>query len=227
MWNRKTTSRWQVGDGRDINVWDAAWLPGSGTGYVMTMRGDYPDVTIVADLIQVHDNPPWWNVELVRSTFMPQEASIIENIPLSWVGLKDNIRWRWCEDGKFTMCSFYSQLQGKRLMTRASSSSEPPWKKVWGLRIPNKIKHFLFRALNNTLPCRRNLVRRGVIMPGDCRLCAVQGFSGGNDWPHFPSLQLVTTLLVLVLPLSSFVWTPTVSGMALWFVVVFSGRDLC
>uniref|UniRef100_A0A0E0E1D1 Uncharacterized protein n=1 Tax=Oryza meridionalis TaxID=40149 RepID=A0A0E0E1D1_9ORYZ len=37
------------------------------------------------------------------------------------------------------------------------------WNKIWGMNIPNKTKHFLWRFAHNTLPLKVNIKRRGMM----------------------------------------------------------------
>ncbi|GLT47091.1 hypothetical protein SLA2020_208110 [Shorea laevis] len=49
------------------------------------------------------------------------------------------------------------------------SSSE--WKHLWKLKIPPKIRVFLWRAILNALHCLDNLVRRGIAQEAVCPCC--------------------------------------------------------
>lgn len=45
------------------------------------------------------------------------------------------------------------------------------WGKLWKLHVPNKIKVFGWRACQDILPTRQNLVKRRVIENGICSIC--------------------------------------------------------
>jgi hypothetical protein len=45
------------------------------------------------------------------------------------------------------------------------------WKKLWKLHVPPKQTHFLWRILNNALPVKENLTKRGVRCNPLCSLC--------------------------------------------------------
>lgn len=107
------------------------------------------------DLI-VPDMPARWDVGLLQSTFVEAEAHKITQIPLSWSGMQDQLICWWRKDGKFTVKSLYRQLQAHKLTATSSTSTTRalPWPKVGSMQTLNKIKHFLFRVLNNSLPCR-------------------------------------------------------------------------
>ena len=44
-------------------------------------------------------------------------------------------------------------------------------KSLWQLQVPNKIKHFVWRACNDALPTKANLYRRHVTDSDTCDLC--------------------------------------------------------
>ena len=45
------------------------------------------------------------------------------------------------------------------------------WKRIWRLRVPNKRKHFIWRAYNNALPTKCNLRRWKIISSNTYELC--------------------------------------------------------
>ena len=51
---------------------------------------------------------------------------------------------------------------------------KPPWKQIWNLSLPSKIKNFLWHASRNALPTKENLVRRYVITDPTCSFCTTQ-----------------------------------------------------
>lgn len=42
---------------------------------------------------------------------------------------------------------------------------------MWELNIPNNVKNFMWRAVNNILPSMVNLPRRGIDCVTQCQLC--------------------------------------------------------
>ena len=57
---------------------------------------------------------------------------------------------------------------GETSVQRASTSL---WLRVWKARVPNKVKLFSWRACQNILPTRDNLVRRRVVEDASCCFC--------------------------------------------------------
>ena len=45
------------------------------------------------------------------------------------------------------------------------------WQSIWGLRVPNKIKNFLWRACRDAIPTKANLLRRHITVNSLCERC--------------------------------------------------------
>lgn len=45
------------------------------------------------------------------------------------------------------------------------------WKRIWKIRAPNRIRHFMWRAVKDSLPTKKNLKRRHVVGNELCPLC--------------------------------------------------------
>lgn len=45
------------------------------------------------------------------------------------------------------------------------------WRVIWNLRVPNTVKHVLWRAYNNLLPTKDNLLQRRVVADNKCPCC--------------------------------------------------------
>nr|POE51331.1 putative ribonuclease h protein [Quercus suber] len=46
------------------------------------------------------------------------------------------------------------------------------WKKLWKIQVPEKIKHFLWRACTNSLATKENLVKRKILLDATCSRCS-------------------------------------------------------
>nr|POE76298.1 putative ribonuclease h protein [Quercus suber] len=45
------------------------------------------------------------------------------------------------------------------------------WKLVWGLRIPSKVKNFIWRSCRDAIPVKKNLKRRQILQDDRCDHC--------------------------------------------------------
>ena len=76
----KRGTRWQVGNGERILIWDDKWLPTPTTYKVISpprLFDDYPRVSVLID-----KDTRRWKDDVVRSLFLAFEARTILNIPL-------------------------------------------------------------------------------------------------------------------------------------------------
>ncbi|KAL0008239.1 hypothetical protein SO802_009741 [Lithocarpus litseifolius] len=50
-------------------------------------------------------------------------------------------------------------------------STKQVWKGVWKIRAPNKVRHFIWRAVKDSLPTKENLKKRQIQVDVTCSLC--------------------------------------------------------
>ena len=114
-----------------------------------------------------------WKVDIVKSLFLPFGVETILNTPLSYTLPKDKIIWVGNKKGEFTVkSSYYIALTMIKSPRGRECSHEDPrtplWKKIWHLKIPQKIRIFTCKACENALPIMLNLRKRGVTTDGIC-----------------------------------------------------------
>ena len=88
--------------------------------------------------------------------------------------MQDSLVWLFTKNGRYSVKFRYhvakllkmeESSSRKTSMQRASTSL---WSRVWKARVPNKVKLFSWRACQNILPTRDNLVRRRVVEVASC-----------------------------------------------------------
>ena len=77
----KSGTRWRVGNGRLIHIWEDTWLPSPSTFKFISPPRDFGDFPMVSSLID--QDTKWWKPNVVRTLFLPFEADIVIKIPLS------------------------------------------------------------------------------------------------------------------------------------------------
>jgi ribonuclease HI len=95
--------------------------------------------------------------------------------------MEDWPAWHPVARGMFTVRSAYKVAVAKRdaLMGRDDSTSgskrcdegDFQWHKIWQINAPNEVWMFIWRLVHNSLPVKRNLVRRGVKVDMLCPMC--------------------------------------------------------
>ena len=92
-----------------------------------------------------------WDIEKLRSVFLPRYVEIIQQIPLSSRRPCDRQIWTGTRSGKFTVRSAYHLLLHQRSNGEGSSSSGASsynklWHVIWFAQVQPKIKLFMWRA---------------------------------------------------------------------------------
>ena len=168
--------RWQVGDGKSIDIWIDRWLPRPSTFRVLTPPAQLPANTRVESLIDQENGD--WNLDLIHQTFLQDDATSILSIPLSRHKPQDRMIWAYTPKGRFTVNSTYkvaiSITQTSRLAKTFHDSEQSQfWCKLWDLHVPNNTKLFAWRACKNILPTKANLYHKGVIDDPTCEAYAL------------------------------------------------------
>ena len=165
-------SYWRIRDGHNVLIRGDKWLPGLHYSKVLSPQNHFPMNTKVCTLMTENDTS--WDEDRIRGEFLPFEAQEILSIALSSRRPVDRRIWKETKNGK----SVY------RLLSKIANNNQPGpsnpsmltnfWTNIWKLNIPNKVKHFLWRACFYSLPTKRNLARRKIINYATCDLCRDQ-----------------------------------------------------
>nr|POE97565.1 putative ribonuclease h protein [Quercus suber] len=149
-------------------LWKAEELAAKGGDYELDSS-----LAVVKDLFIA--GTKMWNSGLIDQIFFPWEAESIKNMPVSFRTDKDLLTWPWTADGGYSVKSAYQILANEALSTQAGSSnpeaSKILWSGIWKLKVPNKVKQFMWRASNESLPTKFNLCARHVLPDNRCSLC--------------------------------------------------------
>lgn len=177
------SARWAVGDGTKIRIREDCWLP----TWLKIEENLPPEVVLVADILDFPNH--CWNIGKIKGIFTPAIVIQILQTPISWQGGADILWWPFSKSGDFSVKSCYYQINSKKTLNNqgASSSSSIPkqvWKLIWKISVPQKIKMFLWKLCNNSLPVKENLRKRKVLSSGFCPFC------------HFPVETIEHSLLL-------------------------------
>ncbi|KAL3833965.1 hypothetical protein ACJIZ3_008701 [Penstemon smallii] len=162
--------RWRVGNGENIDIWKDPWIPRPTTFKISSPQNPLMQSTKVSSLID--DDLRIWNKDLIESIFWPEEATFILSIPLGSRINQDKQIWHYTNNGQFSGRSAHHLALQMAEQESTSTATQKDWKWIWSLRVPPKVKIFLWRFCHNALPTRMALSRRGVsIMDTLCPVC--------------------------------------------------------
>ncbi|GAA0175267.1 hypothetical protein LIER_28477 [Lithospermum erythrorhizon] len=136
------------------------------------------------------DGPKWvsqlitggaWDSGEVSRLMEGEEMNRVLSIPLSKHNIRDRVIWNHSRSGEYYTSSWYltardmrknGDLHGNyRGESSRGGSVGSWWKELWSLKMPPRVKLFLWKCLDNALPTRDNLMKRGMKGEECCVLC--------------------------------------------------------
>ena len=91
----------RVGTGSSISVWSDPWLPTTRPRPANKNQHDtYQDLTVDSLIDPISRT---WKSQVIRDLVDPQDAQIIESIPLSKTQLVDRNGWHFTNNGKYSV----------------------------------------------------------------------------------------------------------------------------
>ncbi|KAM6587872.1 hypothetical protein CsatA_010477 [Cannabis sativa] len=163
---RKGVTR-TIGTGSSTSILHHPWLPDSGNPYITSSHIGLIGHT-VSSLFSIDERR--WDTDLVRDMFNERDANLILSIPLSFSASSDFWSWSNESSGHFSVKSAYRILQASK-DPRTGSNNSGFWKNLWQLKIPPKVRNFLWRAASGSLPTCVNLRTKHVDVPPVCPVC--------------------------------------------------------
>jgi ribonuclease HI len=130
-----------------------------------------------------------WDLQKLQRYFLPMDIEVITSIPLSTRRLEDCWAWHFEKKGIFSVRSAYRMIQNTKrvreawLEERASSSDhkreEGAWTSLWKIKVPSKIRVFLWRLAKQSIPTGDVRHRRNMAPDSLCRICG-----HADSWRH-------------------------------------------
>jgi hypothetical protein len=105
-----------------------------------------------------------WNVPLITSTFEPYSAAKILNTPLYSSVTEDRRLWRAEQNGEYSVRSAY-RLCTQELIDTSHLRMNGAWNLIWEIKIPAKVKNFIWRICRRCIPTRVRSAIKELIVP--------------------------------------------------------------
>lgn len=166
----------RIGNGATTSIWGDSWLLSSGSGRIVNPRpihSTYPEM--VGDIIDWSTGA--WDFNHLNDHFWSIDVTRIAKVPVGTINFADCPFWFFSPHGKFTVRSCYYKILFSKLGSDTSTSGAPPilsnseWRWIWNLELPPKVRTFLWRACNDILPVKVNLMRRHIGGDPYCPFC--------------------------------------------------------
>lgn len=173
-WLLKKGCRWIIGDGKSISIWKDRWIHSHFGCSTWSKQPNDTPFHKVSDLIDRQNMG--WNAQLIHQLFYTAKANLICAIPITNIDQEDIISWQGTKDGNYSVKSGYQAIidwQNSSQNQPSSSHHEdnPRWKKFWKLDVPPKQLHLIWRILNNAIPVKDKLLKRGIRCAPLCAYC--------------------------------------------------------
>uniref|UniRef100_A0A803QR46 Uncharacterized protein n=1 Tax=Cannabis sativa TaxID=3483 RepID=A0A803QR46_CANSA len=165
--NRMRSVRRIIGPGTTTSILAHPWLSDNDNPFVTSTTLGLNHHT-VDSLFHVHDRS--WDDSLVRDMFNVRDSTLILSIPLSFSAIDDHWAWIGEKTGYFSVKSAYKLLQTQK-SNRPGDNNSSFWRKLWHLKIPPKVKNFMWRAVSDVLPTCLQLSSKGVSVSPMCPVC--------------------------------------------------------
>lgn len=148
----------------------------------------------VVDLI---DWSTWsWDYELIANTFWPVDVHNILQVSFGSPNTTDRLFWAFSKTGNITVRSCYRNLLtgkfGSEVEAMGSlSETGLQWNWIWKIKVPPKVRKFLWRECHEIIPTRTALVRGHVGTNPFCGFCEVEIETGAHHFFHYPFFALI------------------------------------
>lgn len=166
--------RWRVGTREHIWIWKDQWLPSSTSFRVISPVNVLDEFATVDQLI--NQDSMTWKVQLLHEIFCPRDVDLIICIPLSVRRPPDSLIWTGTKRGVFSVKSAYhlqlSLHNSQEAATSSRSSVHSIWSSIWAVKVPPKVKLFVWKACHDILPTRMKLFEKGISHSYSCLWCA-------------------------------------------------------
>jgi hypothetical protein len=176
----------RIGDGRSTNIWADNWLPHDFMMKPLVSRMINPPQMVS---VLIDETMATWKTKLVHACFLPMDAAIILGIPLCTRRQSDFWAWSLDRKGQFSVKSAYrmiSSIKSNREnyyeRNRGSSNTEADskaWCSLCKTSVPSKIRVFLWRLAQPSLPTADVLEHQNISRSSICGLCVRL-----DSWKH-------------------------------------------
>ena len=176
----------RIGNGQSTDIWTDNWLPKESSLRPFLCRVADPPSKVSELLIPATAQ---WNVNYICSVFLPVDADTILKIPVCTRNMEDFWAWHPDRKGVFSVSSAYKLLVTTKLQREAwlegrggassNSREEDAWSNLWKLKVPSKVRIFLWRLARHSIPTTDVLQRRNMATQSACPLCGCQ-----DSWRH-------------------------------------------
>ncbi|KAH0981938.1 hypothetical protein GBA52_009115 [Prunus armeniaca] len=155
--------KWRVGDGTRVKFWTDTWI-----GDVPLVDTNFPlsDQLDKAETVSNYFSMTGWNIQKLLQALQPEAVMQIISIHVDVDGnIPDTCIWGPSSNGVFSVKTAYE------LSARFNEVTGSPWKFIWNLKIPPRVKMFTWLLTQKKILTNVQRVRRHLSRDPSCPLC--------------------------------------------------------
>ena len=156
-----------IGDGSSINVWLDPWIPWIQGFIPKPAQPAFAETPIVVSML-INSTTHCWIENQVCYLFEAEGAKAILSIPLAANRKENKLIWVPNAKGVFTTKSAYKVSNPH---PNQISLSDQMWKKIWKIKVPERVRMLLWRITTYTIPVKEVLGQRLELDNQECVLC--------------------------------------------------------
>ncbi|XP_073121701.1 uncharacterized protein [Henckelia pumila] len=187
----KERSKEENRNGQETNIWRDQWLPDLNNPYVETVCPQEDLQNSKVHSLRNSENGGW-DSDILEDIFVTHDVRLIQSIPLSRRDIKDRWIWGANNNGLYTVKSGYKLFVSNSEVI--AQDLEVDWKQIWRLKIPGKVKNFIWRTLSHCLPTRMELRSKHINCLEWCPMCNNHPETGIHVLVHCPFARSVWSL---------------------------------
>ncbi|XP_028784473.1 uncharacterized protein LOC114740485 [Neltuma alba] len=167
---------WKINDGGSAKIFTDKWLP-SVKGCKLrgrTLEDDKKDLYVKALIVNGK-----WDFTQVEGILSDEEKDWIKMIKLPGLNCADRLIWLRSRDGFYSVKMGYrvakekAEKMEKKDPTTSYKPSKSLWSGIWRIKMPPKVLHFIWRAINSALATKEALFRRKCSCSPMCDICQI------------------------------------------------------
>jgi hypothetical protein len=169
----------RIEDGKSTNVWKDRWIPDA-VGRKPICQRTGATAKLVSDLIEADGIS--WNQQALAQSLLLIDAQAVWRIPLGRA-CEDMWAWEGEKHGLYSVRSAYRALVEKEAQDRdfisgrsshSAGNNNPAWRKIWGAKVPPKVRVFWWRVSHDFIPSKANLHHRHIDKLAACEFCGAE-----------------------------------------------------
>ncbi|XP_026378338.1 uncharacterized protein LOC113272755 [Papaver somniferum] len=159
----------EVNNGKGTKIWVDVWVIGLNSK-VEPLRPSHLNYVYVSEMIIEESNS--WNTSLLDTLFSQDIMDKIKKMKL-FVQEEDTIKWTPSKDGNFIVKSACNKLMEAMVQQQTALNIVPTtvWREPWKMKLPHRIKLFIWKCLKGIVPTRLRLSQAMQDIETHCEIC--------------------------------------------------------